>query len=319
MGKNNTKISASVYLCSDVVAFNMSKILFKKLSTAFPQINFEYCQNSDDFKESLKNADIVITWIFKEEWYDLAPHLKGIFTPAAGYDWIASAPDNKIKIFHGTFHGLIIREALLGMILYNLRKQEKADKNQQLKKWDRNYGSPSRILRGQKVLILGCGNIGLCCAKLFLFLGCSVVGVVRKKKKNRFQADGLSIITLNEMNSCLPTVDHLITLLPKTPGTDNIIKKKHFQLLKKTAFFYNLGRGNCIDENVLVEALDNKELAGASLDVFGQEPLPISSPLWEHPQMKITPHSSCIIEEYMALYIEELIEKIKDLIQATLF
>lgn len=87
-------------------------------------------------------------------------------------------------------------------------------------------------------------------------------------------------------------LDYVVSVLPNTASTQHFFCKKTFALIKNEAWFLNIGRGNSVDENDLMQALHTKQIAGAVLDVFGSEPLPSDSPLWETPNLFITPHVS---------------------------
>jgi len=90
-----------------------------------------------------------------------------------------------------------------------------------------------------------------------------------------------------------------------------LLTADHFQCLPRGSFFYNVGRGNVVTEEVLVQALKSDSIAGAYLDVFSTEPLPESSPLWEMDQVLIQPHLSAASPHYLDLYFEELIKRLK--------
>ena len=93
-------------------------------------------------------------------------------------------------------------------------------------------------------------------------------------------------------------------LLPGGSETDNVFTPRHFSAMKPGAYLYNLGRGNCYQEEDLLRALETGPLAGAAPDVFAREPLPPASPLWRKGNVLITPHSSAISREYIDLFIE---------------
>ena len=82
--------------------------------------------------------------------------------------------------------------------------------------------------------------------------------------------------------------------------------------MKKTAYLINCSRGPVVDEKALIEALNNKEIAGAGLDVFEEEPLPISSKLWNHEKVQITPHNASITNQEAA--VPQIIENYKRVI-----
>lgn len=109
------------------------------------------------------------------------------------------------------------------------------------------------------------------------------------------------------------TADHIVTILPNDASTDNILRPEHFNLMKRSAFFYNIGRGNCYKEETLVNALTAGHIAGAGLDVFEKEPLPETSELWTMNNVFIMPHSSAICKQYLDFYIDELLEKLSSL------
>lgn len=87
-------------------------------------------------------------------------------------------------------------------------------------------------------------------------------------------------------------MDYIITSLPATNATFHMLSHDEFSLMKEDAVVCNVGRGSVIDTYALLEALDNKSIGGALLDVFEEEPLPADSPLWKNPRVMITPHCS---------------------------
>jgi phosphoglycerate dehydrogenase-like enzyme len=86
-------------------------------------------------------------------------------------------------------------------------------------------------------------------------------------------------------------LEFLILATPHTPETEKMIGKKEFSLLPKGAVFINIGRGPVVDQNALIEALSSGHLGHAFLDVFEEEPLPQESPLWDMPNVLVSPHS----------------------------
>jgi phosphoglycerate dehydrogenase-like enzyme len=95
-----------------------------------------------------------------------------------------------------------------------------------------------------------------------------------------------------ELDALLPEVDALVVAVPLTDATRNLFDAAAFSRLKPGALFVNIARGEVVDEEALVASLQEGRLGGAGLDVFRQEPLPAESPLWNLPNVLITPHSS---------------------------
>ncbi len=141
--------------------------------------------------------------------------------------------------------------------------------------------------------------------------GARITGVKRNTAGFENDPSAERVVTFAELNEELPLADHVVLMLPGGPETDNLFTREHFDRMKPGSYLYNLGRGNCYREEDLVAALTNGPLAGAGLDVFHEEPLPTSSPLWELPNALITPHTSAISREHLDLYVEEWIETVR--------
>ncbi len=141
-----------------------------------------------------------------------------------------------------------------------------------------------------KVLIVGLGDIGLHFARLTKALGGYVIGVKRRESPCPDCADEL--YTSEKLKELLPLADVVVSFLPGMKANRHIYTEESFRLMKKTAVFLNGGRGNAVDTSVLYNALKNGEIAAAGLDVTEPEPLPADDPLWELPNVMITPHVS---------------------------
>jgi phosphoglycerate dehydrogenase-like enzyme len=147
-------------------------------------------------------------------------------------------------------------------------------------------------LKGQTAVIVGLGHIGKEIARLAQLLGLKVVGVRRSPKVPGDPVDEMH--TPDGLPDVVTTADWLILACPLTDETRGLIDAAMLARLPKTARLINVGRGEVVDEPALIEALQAGRLAGAYLDVFQQEPLPPDSPLWDLPNVLITPHSSAV-------------------------
>lgn len=146
-------------------------------------------------------------------------------------------------------------------------------------------------ISGATVCIVGMGGIGTEVAWRCHALGMKVLGVARHPEKvsREFVAH---IFPWNEMTTAISQADHVVLCFPATEQYRNMFDRAMFQQMKHGAFFHNVGRGSVVDEAALVDALNRGQLAGAALDVFQQEPLPVDSPLWSRDDVLITPHSA---------------------------
>lgn len=147
-----------------------------------------------------------------------------------------------------------------------------------------------RDLAGQRVLILGVGQIGNEIARLARVLGLRVTGVRRSAKTDVDHVDALHPPA--QLPMLLPDTDWLIIACPLTAETRGMIDAGLIAKLPRGARIINIARGEIIDENALVTALQSGHLGGAWLDVFEKEPLPPASPLWDLPNVFVTPHNS---------------------------
>lgn len=145
-----------------------------------------------------------------------------------------------------------------------------------------------RELEGLRLCVVGLGPIGLEVARLGAAFGMDVVGVRRTPRGD----EPCQTVRLDALGALLPSVDALVLALPLSEETQGLIDAPALAAMKNDALLVNVGRGGLVDERALCAALRAGELGGAGLDVFEVEPLPEESPLWELPNVIVTPHSS---------------------------
>lgn len=147
-----------------------------------------------------------------------------------------------------------------------------------------------RDIAGQTMVILGIGHIGREIARLARALGLNVIGVRRSPRQAGDPVD--EMYAPQRLPEVLPRADWLVIAAPLTPETHGLIDAERLGLLPAHARLINVARGEIVDESALIDALRSGRLAGAYLDVFQEEPLPASSPLWELPNVLVTPHNA---------------------------
>ena len=139
-------------------------------------------------------------------------------------------------------------------------------------------------------LIVGVGGIGAEAARLAAAFGMRVIGVDARRRE---APPGVAELYGQEaLDSLLPRADFVILTVPHTPATEGFMNRARFRLMKRSAFFINIGRGMTTRLDDLTAALEAGEIAGAGLDVFEQEPLAADHPLWTMPGVLITPHTA---------------------------
>jgi glyoxylate/hydroxypyruvate reductase A len=146
---------------------------------------------------------------------------------------------------------------------------------------------PPPLARDRQVAMLGMGALGAACAQALAGLNFNVAGWSRTGG----QVGGIAVQSgKGGLRDILAKADFIVTLLPKTPETENLLGSATLAAAKRGAVLLNPGRGALIDDDALLAALDTGQIAHATLDVFRTEPLPKDHPFWAHPRITITPH-----------------------------
>ena len=161
--------------------------------------------------------------------------------------------------------------------------------NQTAHRWEKHRGLME--LSGRTVTIVGCGSVGTECAKRFSAFGCRVLGVdVFPRDDGAFE----EMLPLQRLDETIEKTDVLVLTVPLTPETERLIDRGRLGLLPETAVVVNISRGKVLDQTTLCEMLEAGRLKGAVLDVFDEEPLPADDPLWDAPNLILTPHNSFV-------------------------
>ena len=185
-------------------------------------------------------------------------------------------------------YGPTISEHIIMVLLMLLRRMPEYEADLKNRKW--TFYSPIRSIIGSHFVLLGTGDIGSNTARRLKALGARITGVCRSGVGDEPAFD--RVVPLSELDAVLPTADALIMSLPATNETVGILTAERIALLRKDAYLINVGRGSAIDQDALVDALQNRRIAGAALDVMMPEPLPTGHPLWDCPNTILTPHVS---------------------------
>jgi phosphoglycerate dehydrogenase-like enzyme len=186
----------------------------------------------------------------------------------------------------GVFKRPLAEFAVLGM-LYFYKEVRRLVENQRAKHWDDFMVDQ---LPGKIMGIVGYGEIGRECALLAKPLGVKIHAIRRNPERSANDPLLDRIFPSSALNEMLSEVDVLVAAAPLTPGTNHMLSDAQFALMKPSSIVINVGRGPVVHEEALVRALQSKKIAAAALDVFEHEPLPESSPLWDMPNVLISPH-----------------------------
>ncbi|SDY76092.1 Phosphoglycerate dehydrogenase [Geodermatophilus africanus] len=226
------------------------------------------------------------------------PRLRWIQTLAAGPDVVLGAgfPDDVVVTSGVGLHDRPVTEHALTLVLALLRRVPQAIAAQAEHRWAGELGGLQPLhpdgavttLLGARVLVWGFGNIGQHLAPLLRALGAQVRGVGRSAGERA----GFPVVAEDELDAELRRTDVLVMILPATEATTHALDPARLGALPRHAFVVNVGRGTTVDEPALVAALAEGRIAGAALDVTEVEPLPADSPLWDAPNLLLTPHAA---------------------------
>ncbi|MCS7061951.1 MAG: D-2-hydroxyacid dehydrogenase [Anaerolineae bacterium] len=213
-------------------------------------------------------------------------------------------------------HGPNISEYVLMMMLAFAHRLHRAFDMMQRRAWshDRVSFLPDE-LQGATAAIIGYGGIGRQVAQRCLDFGMRVLVVRRSALRDPLSpstagAPVIQVMPPERLHDVLAVSDYVVLAVPLSPQTYHLIDRDAIARMKPNAVLINIGRGDLVDESALIEALRMRRIAGAALDVFHQEPLPVDSPLWRLDNVILTPHIAGITPRYDeragALFAENL-------------
>jgi len=223
------------------------------------------------------------------------PNLKWLHFGNAGagpYPWMTALHARGVRISSsaGANAEPVAQSALFGM-MYLARRAYRWVDNARERRWVQQLEPDvPPDLAGQTVMVLGLGNVGTHFTRFAKALSMHVIGVRRSPRRDGDLAD--EIESPAKIKQLLSRCDWLVITCPLTKETLGLIDRAALACMKPSAHVINVGRGEVTDEQALLEALTSGHLAGAHLDVFSEEPLPSSSPLWSLPNVLITPHNA---------------------------
>jgi len=209
-------------------------------------------------------------------------------------------------------HGVPVAEHAVAMMFYLARALDQVEASRRAGHlWDRDRiaRSPSPVgeLVDSVVCVIGYGGIGREVGRRAKGLGMQVWAVKRQPGGEPLEAVD-RLFGPEGLREALAGSDYVVLALPHTPETDGLIGAEELAVMKESAILVNVSRGRMIDEGALVEALRSRALRGAGLDVFWDEPLPPSSPLWEIDNVCITPHIGGVSPRFWERETELIVE-----------
>jgi len=236
------------------------------------------------------------------------PKLRWIQVRSAGVNHLAADPPWRHGIAVTNARGVYsipIGEYVTGMVLRVHQPLETWSADQLAHRWpDDDDLQLVSIVRGKTAVIAGYGSIGREVGRQLAALGLHIIAVKPRPEvrvDTSFRVPGTGdpdgsipdrIVGDGELVAVAREADVLVVTMPLTEATRGVISRAVIDALPERAWFVNVARGALVDEDALLEALRDGRIAGAILDVFGEEPLPPDSPWWDAPRVIVTPHAS---------------------------
>ena len=253
---------------------------------------------SDEALGLIAGAEVYFGFGFTPDLVRAAGKLRWMHTAAAGVGNVLNSgiTSTGVRITNSAgIHGPPIAEFIVAGVLYFLRGLDVAIAQQREGRWDKSFfvdvDSPLRELPDCRVLIVGTGGLGAEAARRLSALGAQCVGIRRRPELGP-PAGFAAVAGMNGLDDELTRADILILAAPLTSETSELMTRSRLSRLPRGAIVVNVARGALLDEEAVADMLRSGQLRGAVLDVFRQEPLDASSPLWQLPNALIVPHIS---------------------------
>ncbi|OMP68156.1 D-2-hydroxyacid dehydrogenase [Domibacillus epiphyticus] len=287
-----------------VFSFRPPRDIQTDLQQKFQKDTFFFFKNIEEADTVLQQTEILVTFgsDVTEDIIKKCPSLKWIMAASAGIEDMAlkAIEERDILLTNARgIHKIPMAEFTLGFMLNHVKRFPELAVLEKTETWNKQL--PLQELSGKEVVILGTGAIGQEIARLCKAFRMATVGVNRNGRPAQ-QFD--RIFQMNDLEEAVQGADFVIAVLPSTPETVNALRYEHFEAMKPTAAFINIGRGDIVSEQVLLSAINDEEIAHAYLDVFAVEPLPEGHPFWRHENITVTPHISSITKAYVPRAME---------------
>jgi phosphoglycerate dehydrogenase-like enzyme len=323
-----------VQACTVVIGSFLEAELVERISTSGPDLRVLYrpellpvpryaCDHGGSprelgpeqlslWEETVAEADV----FFDFDWLDPAgmprrcPDLKWIQATSAGIGAFMQRTgldrSGFVVTTAGGIHAVPLAEFALTGVLYFVKGLPVLGRWQAEHHWERYT---TRQLSGLRVLVVGLGGIGRRVAAVFAGLGVEVWGLERAGVSRELPFVE-RVITRDDLDEALASIDALILCCPLTSETEGLIGAGQIARLGPRAVVVNISRGQVIDQTALLEALQAKRIGGACLDVFAEEPLPVDSPLWDLGNVIVSPHSASTVAGENAALVELFLDNL---------
>ncbi len=319
MGKNNAIISdkEAVVVCDLFLSLRLYCLpdwLQERLNVAFPNVKIIPVNTPNN---PLTAEEATVYWgnRITSEIINNMPKLEWIHFGSVGVNRVNVEEMSKKDILITSSKGLVISSMVASAIAFMTNLARGVHYSQILRsQGDMNRDSFDKYfdqiheLSNEHCLIVGFGDVGKKLVKVCKALEMNISAISRSIDEHDLVDD---FFTLNQLSDAVSNADYIINLLPLNAETEQVFTRQVFDKMKSSAFFINIGRGETVDEGALISALKGKQIAGAGLDVFSQEPLTKESPLLGMENVILSPHVAGLSKGYWDRQADLFIENLR--------
>jgi len=247
-----------------------------------------------ELRGALPGAEVLLGWDFKAEELEAAwgcaERLRWVHWSGAGVDALLFRELVASNVVVTNARGIFDRamaEYVLGCVLALAKRLPETIRYQQRGEWRHRL---SERIAGVPALVVGAGSIGRAIARLLGAAGMRVEGVGSRARAG--DGDFARVFSVRALPEALGRAEYVVLVLPETEETVGLLDAEMIACMRPGARLVNVGRGSALDERAVLDALESGRLAGAALDVFGEEPLPVAHSFWSRSDVIVSPHMS---------------------------
>jgi len=280
----------------------MPEWVVERLRSDFPEHHFVYIKDYAEIDREILDAEVFIGWTMRPEQLAAARMLRWVHSPAAAVHTLIfpELVASDVTLTNAReVHAPVVAEHVMALLLALAKRIPDCVHLQQRRSWGQQalweQQARPREIAGDTLGIVGLGSIGREVARRAKAFGMRVIGTRERPEKPAAHVS--AVYGATELPILLAQSDFVVLAAPLISSTRNLMNAATLAHMKPSAYLINVGRGALVDERALAEALRSRSIAGAALDVFDKEPLPVESELWDVPNLLITPHSAGLTEK----------------------
>lgn len=291
-----------------------------RLQREFANIRVLQLSSYERLDQEIADADVYVGWSLRPQQLLSARNLRWIHATAAGVSQLLT-PEllaRDILLTNSrTVQGPVVAEHVIALVLALAKCLPSALHHQARREWAQtkmwNEHPRPRELAGATLGLVGFGTIGRETARRALALDMRVLAVRQHPERGagEFANSAVEVLGLDRLDDLLARAEYVVLTAPETPRSAGLIDAGRLARMRADAFLINVSRGSLVDEAAVVAALRAGRIAGAALDVFQTEPLPPDSPLWDAPNLLLTPHTAAVVDGLWERHYELIAENLR--------